>query len=65
MFIYSFLILNLECWGGEKHGIIYFGTIIILSIMGAILAVTTLLFIQSLLLLIYSLIADTSRIWFI
>lgn len=65
IFIYMFLILNVVCWEGEKHGIVYFATIIVLSIMFVALSVAILFLVQSLILLICTLITDGSPIWFL
>lgn len=64
IYIFLFLILLLITWEGvEKHGILYWGSIIIFAIFLTSIGIMLAYFIGAIGLLLITMITDTSPIW--
>nr|DAG21436.1 MAG TPA: hypothetical protein [Caudoviricetes sp.] len=64
IYIFSFLILLLTTWQDvEKHGILYWGSIIIFAIVPTSTGIMLAYFIGAIGLLLITMITDTSPIW--
>ena len=64
MFAFSLLILILVTWQtDEKHGILYWASIVIFAIFLTTLAIMLLYFIGAIILLLITMVTDTSPIW--